>query len=228
MENIKALIAMKISPLELNKERITENGLRAYKLFASSEKSWEMRNQINLNPIFIRPPQSSDEQQSLPLAYILEGEFPSYFADKPIPEKKEAASDPEKTSKKGLENKRASVDLPKIEPEGEFLSKGRPGKIFLMASSAMLKDNMLDTRGRGPNTLFILNVVDFLNNRQDIAVMRNKEQRFNPLDDTKTGTKTFVKSFNIVGLPILVNLCGLLIWFRRHTRKKRIQMMFQK
>jgi ABC-type uncharacterized transport system involved in gliding motility auxiliary subunit len=228
MKNIKALIAMQISPLDLNTERITENGLRAYKLFASSEKSWEMRNQINLNPMFIRPPQSSDEQQSLPLAYILEGEFPSYFADKPIPEKKEAASDPEKTSKKGLENKKAAVDLPKIEPEGEFLSKGRPGKIFLMASSAMLKDNMLDTRGRSPNTMFILNVVDFLNNRQDIAVMRSKEQRFNPLDDTKAGTKTFVKSFNIVGLPILVNLCGLLIWFRRHTRKKRIQMMFQK
>jgi hypothetical protein len=29
-------------------------------------------------------------------------------------------------------------------------------------------------------------------------------------------------------LPVLVVLFGLLVWFRRHTRKKQIQMMFQK
>jgi ABC-type uncharacterized transport system involved in gliding motility auxiliary subunit len=120
------------------------------------------------------------------------------------------------------------VDLSKIEPEGEFLTKGRNGRIFLIASAEMLKDNILDARGSNPNTSFILNVIDFLNNRQDIAVMRSKEQRFNPLDDTGAGTKTFIKSFNIVALPILVNLIGLLVWFRRHTRKKHIQMMFQR
>ena len=92
----------------------------------------------------------------------------------------------------------------------------------------MLKDNVLDETGNSPNSTYILNVIDFLNNRRDIAVMRSKEQRFNPLEDTSGGTKTFVKSFNIVALPILVNLFGLLIWFRRHSRKKRIQMMFQK
>jgi hypothetical protein len=58
--------------------------------------------------------------------------------------------------------------------------------------------------------------------------MRSKEQRFNPLEDTGAGTKTFVKTFNIVALPILVNLFGLLVWFRRHSRKKHIQMMFQR
>ena len=58
--------------------------------------------------------------------------------------------------------------------------------------------------------------------------MRSKEQRFNPLFDTGPATKTFVKSFNIAGLPVLVTLFGLLVWFKRHSRKKHIQMMFQK
>jgi hypothetical protein len=58
--------------------------------------------------------------------------------------------------------------------------------------------------------------------------MRGKEQRFNPLDDTQAGTKTFVKAFNIAGLPILVVIFGLGVWFRRHSRKKQIQMMFGK
>jgi ABC-type uncharacterized transport system involved in gliding motility auxiliary subunit len=228
MRNIKGLIAMKIAPLDLNTESIEENGLRAIRLFSSSEKSWEMKGRINLNPMLIRPPQSTDEQESLPLAYILEGEFPSYFAGKPIPEKKPEEVDSEKEDSEKPSEKPSEVDLSEIESEGEFLSRGKRGRIFLMASSEMLKDNILDEQGRTPNAMFIMNVLDFLNDREDVAVMRSKEQRFNPLQDTQGGTKTFVKSFNIAGLPTLVVLVGLLVWFRRHTRKKKIQMMFHK
>ena len=96
-----------------------------------------------------------------------------------------------------------------------------------MTSSEVLKDNLLDAEGKTPNAMFIMNIMDYLNNREDIAIMRSKEQRFNPLSETGGGVKTFVKSFNIVGLPVLVVLFGLLVWFRRHSRKKRIQMMFQ-
>ena len=48
MKNIKLLVALKISPLELISERISENSLKAHRLFASSEKSWQMRDRINL------------------------------------------------------------------------------------------------------------------------------------------------------------------------------------
>ena len=37
--------------------------------------------------MFISPPPSAGELQSFPLAYIIEGAFPSYFEGKPIPEK---------------------------------------------------------------------------------------------------------------------------------------------
>ena len=91
----------------------------------------------------------------------------------------------------------------------------------------MLKDNVLDAGGRGPNATYILNVIDYLNDREGIAVMRGKEQRFNPLNDAKAGTKTFVKTLNIIGLPALVVLFGIVVWFRRHSRKKNIQMIFK-
>jgi hypothetical protein len=96
-----------------------------------------------------------------------------------------------------------------------------------MASADMLKDNVLDAGGRGPNATYILNVIDYLNDREDIAVMRGKEQRFNPLHDTKGGTKTFAKTLNIIGLPCLVVLFGIAVWFRRRARKKNIQMIFK-
>ena len=85
---------------------------------------------------------------------------------------------------------------------------------------------MLDGTGRGANSALIMNIIDYLNGREGIAVMRGKEQRFNPLEDTRTGVKTFVKAFNIAGLPVLVIIFGLGVWFRRHSRKKHIQWMF--
>ena len=86
----------------------------------------------------------------------------------------------------------------------------------------------MDGGGRGPNATFILNTVDYLNGREDIAVMRAKVQQFNPLADTQGGTKAFVKALNIAGLPVAVIIFGLGVWFRRHSRKKHIQMMFHK
>ena len=228
MKNIKGLITMKVSPLELDTKRIGENRLQAHELFASSEKSWEMSGRINLNPMFIRPPQSGEGQRSLPLAYILEGEFPSYFAGKPIPEKKSAEGDPGKPEKEKEDAQRSEIDLSKIESKGRVLTKGRPARLLLVASSEMLKDNLLDAKGRSPNATFVMNVVDSLNNRGGIAVIRSKEQRFNPLYDATAGTKAFVKSFNIAALPVLVMLFGCFVWMRRHARKRHIQMMFGK
>lgn len=228
MKNIKELVALEVAPLALDTEHIEKIGLKAHTVLSSSEKSWEMSERINLNPLSLEPPPSPDEQQSFPLAYLLEGRFPSYFAGKPMPERKTAESSPEKTDSKKMSDKEAEVDLSKIEGGDNFLSRGRPGKIFVMASSGMLKDNMLDPEGRSPNAVFIMNVLDYLNNREGVAVMRSKEQRFNPLREARVGTKIFVKSFNIAGLPVLVVFFGLLVWLRRHSRKKYIETMFQK
>ncbi len=228
MKNIKGLITLKISPLELYPERLKENGLKAHKLFASSERSWETSGRINLNPLFMRPPKEGEKLKSFPLAYILEGEFASYFVGKPIPEKKSADEEAEKGKGKQGSGEKPGIDLSKIESAGKIITKGKPGKLFLIGSSELLRDNMLDEAGKSPNAMFILNVLDYLNNREGIAELRSKQQRFNPLIEVKGRTKTFVKSFNIVGLPILVILFGLMVWFLRHSRKKRIQMMFQK
>ena len=172
-----------------------------------------------------------DEMQPFPIAYLLEGEFSSYFEGKPIPKKEQApeqageentAAQPEEKS----ENSQPKVDS-RIEGTQDFISKGKPGKILLVSSTEMIKDNVLDNNGRSPNDMLVMNLVDYLNNREGIAVMRSKEQRFNPLDDVGGGMRTFVKSFNIVGLPVVVAVFGLIVLFRRHGRKRRIQAMFR-
>jgi len=220
MKNIKGLVVMNISALSVDAKKIKENGLKAHKLFSSSEKSWETDKNINLNPLFIQPP-GKEEMKTFPLTYIIKGEFPSFFAGKKIPEKQIKKDEKEK-------NKKPDFDISKIKQQGEILIKGKPGKIFLIGTSAVLKNNMLDNEGKSSNATFVMNVIDFLNNREDIAVMRSKEQRFSPLYETTADTKRFVKLFNIAGLPIIVILIGVFIGLKRRLRKKNIQMMFQK
>ncbi len=234
MKSIKGLVTVKVSPLVLDEKRLQENGIRALRLLSSSDQSWEMKERIVLNPMLLRPPASAEEKEKKALAYLLEGEFPSFFAGKPIPEKpaapEEAGEGKKKDEKNNTSGKALSEkgpDLTRIEPEKAFLARGKPARIFVMASSDMLKDNVLDPEGKTENAVFIMNLLDYLNNREEIAVLRGKEARFNPLRETSGFTKTAIKSVMVIGLPVLVIFFGLGIWFRRTQRKKRIQEMFQ-
>jgi ABC-type uncharacterized transport system involved in gliding motility auxiliary subunit len=225
MQNIRSLVAVKVSPLELLVERTKENNLRVYRLLATSERSWEMKAPINLNPMTLRPPAKSEVLSSRPIAYLLEGSFPSFFAGKPLPIR-EMSPKKEGEPEQPPPAAPPSIDTSKIERRGQFISKGQPGRIFLLASSEMLRNIVIDESGRGTNTVFALNVIDYLNGREGIAMMRAKEQKFNPLADTSAGSKTFIKTSSIAGLPLLVALFGVGVWLRRAARKKRIRAMF--
>ncbi|MBW2219161.1 MAG: Gldg family protein [Deltaproteobacteria bacterium] len=237
MKNIKGLIAMRISPLKVDENQMEESGINATRLFSSSKNSWEMQGRINLNPMFIRPPSPGDKnekKESMPLAYILEGKFESYFKGKPMPEKQSDTADdtegkditdigPEDSKKPGNVDK----NLSKIEQKGAFLEKSENAKIFIVGSAEILKNNLLDEEGQTTNATFIMNIIDTLNNRDGIAVMRSKTQAFNPLAETDALTKSIVKIFNIAGLPVLIVLFGIFIWIKRISRKKQIRLMFQ-
>lgn len=232
LKNIKGLYAFLVSPLELDDKRIAEQKITAHKLFSSSERSWEMRDRIILNPMFIQPPASSAEMASRPLAYLLEGTFTSYFKDKPMPEKP-ADTPAEAPTPPGGDEKPRATPAPtattapvELQGQGSVREQSAPAKIFIVASARMIGDQLLDEQGQGPNTVFALNMIDALNGREEVAAMRGKAQRLNPLQPIGGGTKALIKAANIAGLPIGVVLFGLLVWWRRHARTKKIQMMF--
>jgi ABC-type uncharacterized transport system involved in gliding motility auxiliary subunit len=253
MKSIKGLVTLKHSPLELVSERIKAQDVEARELFSSSGESWLMTGRTRLNLMFIQPPAEAEQYASHPLAYLLEGGFQSYFEGKPLPVKEEADDEgdaesgesakadeeeagapaaEEKAAAKGDEGAggdgaEAEIDLSKIESAQDFIASGKPARIAVIGSSALLRDNLIDQEGQSPNTTFVLNIIDVLNKRGDIAAMRSKTQRFNPLAETTAGTKAAVKLFNIAGMPVLVVVVGLFAWWRRRVRRKRIQMMFQ-
>jgi ABC-2 type transport system permease protein len=226
MKNIKQLIAFKSAPVEIDAKRIQANRLKASLLFSSSDKSWEMKGMINLNPMFIRPPGADTPMKSLPMAYIVEGNFPSYFSGKPVPEK--PAEQPATPSPETKDPSSSAAPTPAgLERKGDVIPLSKPAKIFIIGSPEMLTDNLIGEQADNPNATFIMNIIDVLNNREDIAMMRGKVQSFNPLIVKDEQVKILVKGFNIVGLPMLVIAAGLIIWVRRTSRKRRIEAIFR-
>ncbi|MBL0732260.1 MAG: Gldg family protein [Desulfosarcina sp.] len=227
MKNINELITLKVAPVEVDLEKIKKNGLKAVKLISSSKNSWEMSERISLNPMLMPSPPPADDMQSFPLAYLIKGSFPSYFAGKSIPVR--VVDEKEAEEYKAQQDQGVEHDQSGITRQGEFLEKGRAGKIFIIGSSEILKNTLLDEGGKGREGIFIMNVIDYLNNHVDIALLRSKEQRLNPLqNDIGQGIKTLVKAINIAGLPLLAVLFGIIIWFRRVARKKQISIIFNK
>lgn len=247
LKNIKGLVVLTVSPVDARPDTLKRNGIACTTLFSSSGRSWEMKDRIDLNPLTLTPPGAGTPRRSEPLALLLEGEFPSYFAGKPVPSKpagkREVPGDAVETGSPGEGEKDAFVPaagkagtktgVPPspaagLRSTGGVLVRGKPGRIFLTGSSAILGNNLLDAEGESPNATLVMNLLDHLNDRDAYATLRSKTQLYNPLREHSPETRTLVKTVNIVGLPVLAVLFGILVHVRRSFRKKAIQAKFRK
>lgn len=215
MNNIKGLVVMQISPVSLIKENIDKDKVTATKLLSSSDQSWLMKS-ISLNPAMITPPKEESELQSYGLSYMLEGQFTSYFKGKPVPQKE---SKEEQVTESQMSSKQITAKTSLIE-------SGKPARLLVLPSSAVIQDNMLDPQGRTTNATFIMNIIDHLNGQEKIAKLRAKQQTLNPLDDTSPVLRGTIKGFNIIGLPVLVILFGMGVLTKRTSKKKKLAKRF--
>lgn len=217
LNNIKGLVLFKAAPVGVNQERVKAQGLKAVRLFSSTKRAWEMTGNITLIPSLIQKPTADSDFQSRDLAYVLEGPFESYFAERPVPERPEAEQ-PDGTEEEGVDTSSISAEA--------TIKKGKPGRIFLIGTSEILRDNIIDAAGQNPNAQFVLNIIDHLYGNEDFAVMRSKSQGYNPLKKTTPGLRTTIKALCVAGLPALVVLFGVFVWGRRAARKRNIQRVF--
>ncbi len=216
LKDLNGLITVSIAPLKLLSEE--GDGPKAHLLFSSSDQAWDMQYEeiIRINPINAQPPRLG--KKSYPLAYLLEGTFRSYFVGKPIPVKPQAAG--------GGQERLETLLSEEITVEEPFLPEGK-GKLFVMGTSTILGANMLDPGGSSPNSLFLLNILDVMNDQEERAVMRVKGGGFSPIAETTARRRIFVKTFNIAVLPALVAAVGVLVWLYWVGRKRRILRRFQ-
>ena len=216
--NIPEMILLYSAPLELN-DNLQKNA-KAIPLISSSADSWAIEEDINLTyPQLIEPP-PDDMQGPQVLAYLVDGEFESYFAGKEVPQPPEPESEDEEAPEEDV----IAADAVTIK---EAKLESGSGKIFVIGSSSVLGSNIFDAQGQTGNSLFFTNLFDYLNDREDYAIMRTKGVNYVPINEnTAPQTKSFIKTFNIAVLPALVVLAGVLVWTGRLRRKKRIEYYF--
>lgn len=182
-------------------------------LFSTSESAWSVPvDALSLNPNKIVPPM---ENSKYSLAVIKEGGFTSYFKGKEIPQKVVQDSSDEQDSTT-IEGVRESESL---------IESSESGKIMVLGSSDMLTDSIL-SQNYPSNMLFIQNALDYLSNRGDYTLMRSKGVFHRPMVETTNLQRNFIKYFNILGLPLIVAICGFIIYILWLRRKKEIMTLF--
>ncbi len=100
-------------------------------------------------------------------------------------------------------------------------SKGLESRLVVMGTSAFMWDDFLSP----PNQVLALNIVDWMLADSALLEMRAREFADAPLDaDLSDGIRQAVKYGNIIGIPILLVLYGLVRWRMRESRRRTLKI----
>ena len=203
-KNLSYILMFQNSSIDLN---LSEN-VKGSVLIKSSKESWTMKDNIIMHPLYISPA-AKEEQSSFNLAVLAEGKFKSQF---------------EKNPQEKNENK-SNKDLISGGTNSHLSNGTKNGKIFVTGSSVIISPMLIDDSGREPISIFVRNVLDYMNGNEDLCLMRTKGLSLNTLNKTSAVSVKVAKFINQYGVPFLVLVVGFVIWRMRvkHRRKIRIE-----
>ncbi|OHD66869.1 MAG: hypothetical protein A2176_12440 [Spirochaetes bacterium RBG_13_51_14] len=231
---LKGVAFIKASSIDVDAGIVKKLNLSTSKLVSSSDESWQMTGQINLNPFFMMPPENKDEMKKYSLAVLLSGKLDSYFKDKKVPKAPASEIGTDKEKKEPLKEIVTVQKLDVTVPTGttRMIVVGTSEitrSYFLMNSKRIISSALSDADDQDKifaNGFLIHSMADYLLGNSYIPEMSSKSLDFNPLEKTSDTKKMVLKALNFAGIPIFVVLAGLVIWRRRLMRKKRLQERF--
>ncbi len=189
-------------------------GHEVIKLASSSAYSWNnVTRYFNLNPQqqFMPPA----ELAGYPLAVAINGKFNSFYTDKEIPQ---VESPPEIGEPATEELAVAS------EEERKTITQSPETQLLVISNSRLLTNSMV--RQFGGNSLFFLNLIDWINMGPDLIKMRARMLNDYPLKEVTDAQKSYIKFGNCLGMALLVVVFGLvMLYFRRHAQRRYQQKM---
>ncbi len=168
-------------------------------LASTSRRSWTEVQGYSFSPNTTKVPDYSDRFAKRIVAAMVEGEMKSAFADREIPE---------------LENQ---VNL----RVSKKLNSTPYGSVFVVSSSEMVKNP-----GFMANSIFLMNIVDYMAGDVGLMDIRRKGVIYNPPFSVDEGIKFVVRAINIVLLPLGVILFGLILWNMDKKRRRAIKKRF--
>ncbi|MBQ3024926.1 MAG: Gldg family protein [Spirochaetaceae bacterium] len=204
-KNLSYILMFQNSSINLN----LSDDVKGTVLVKSSDQSWLMKDNIIMHPLYITPV-AENERSSYNLAVLAEGKFASQF-DKNILEqnKNDVAKD---SLAGGTDNHLAKAV--------------QNGKIFVAGSSVIVSPMLIDDSGREPISIFVRNVLDYMNGNEDLCTMRTKGLALNTLKKSSTASIKVAKIINQYGVPLLVIIIGFIVWCMRVEHRKKIRIQY--
>lgn len=129
-------------------------------------------------------------------------------------------------------NPRRDWALAKIEPNGPYnlmvqaeeLSKSPKARLIVVGTSAFIWDEFISE----PNLILAHNMMDWLVADSSMLMMRAREFADAPLDQELSDlARKVIKYCNILGVPLLLILCGFLRWRKRESQRRLVKRMAQ-
>lgn len=179
----------------------TSSNVEATVLLKSSPDAWTESEAILLNPLYMKP---ADELNQENVAVILEGTFNSAFD-----------SDPSAASESGT-----------VTSSTHLASSVQPGKVFVTGTSYITSIQLIDEDCTQPVSVFVRNVIDYMNNAGELCTMRSKGLIVNSLTVKNQKVATFWQMFCQYGLVGVALIIALILWRIRTARRRQIRLKY--
>lgn len=214
VSKLESLVMPWTCPLKAN----APEGADIQPLASSSADSFLISSPFNLDPNqdwrFLQS--SSEDKGPFVLAYLIRGQIPTAFADGP----------PEVPPPPPAEDGSEPVTLdPKFDPADHKPVSNGDGRLIVMASASALSDNFLGQFK--DNQTFLQNSVDMLVLGDQLLGIRSAPVTARPLKEMKDTEKVLMRWVNILAVPILLVLFGLILWFLKGRKRQAIQERYR-
>jgi gliding-associated putative ABC transporter substrate-binding component GldG len=186
------------SPLDMSIS--VPDGIKRDILFSSSESSGLRDMPVDISPEK-KYSQSDFDLQKIPLAAVLTGSFKSLFKENEIPE----YTGPDTTS--GT-------------PFPEFIASSVESRVVAIGNGTFITDNF---RPNSPGFVMLVNLADWLTQDKGLISIRSRAATARTLEPVSDNSKKLIKYANILLMPIIVIIFGLVRWqFKRSVRRKEL------
>ncbi|MHC4942625.1 MAG: GldG family protein [Planctomycetota bacterium] len=179
-----------------------KEGATARVLVKSSPKAWQEEGSFSLEPDRIRMP-DGQERRTFDLVGLIEGEFLSFFAARPVPE--QIKSDPQK--------------------EGKRL-RSSDTAIFVIGSSDFIGNpfQMVKQHLYYAALLFFMNAADYLTTGEAFANIRTRDWGVRYIDEEYLKNPETFSAIKMAGVftgAAIAGLIGIVLWAIRRARRGR-------
>ena len=211
--NLGYVVMLQNGSLDVSAAEANDN-LDVTVLAKSSPESWTVENDIILHPMYITPPADESVYKSENLAVLIEGKFDSAF-DKAV-----------KITEYDEDGNVIELEDGDMTTTNHLSTGVMPGKIFVTSSSSITTAQVIDDVGKTPISMFLMNVIDYMNGNVELCEMRTKNLDVHTLTIKTPAAANFWKIFNQFGLAAIVALAGLFVWRKREARRKLIDQKY--